>query len=212
MSPASSQSSGTFQAVSTLATKHPGPSATTFSPFSKKVRLYGTLPLCPTIHASGLSCPCGAPAVVSFPTGVPPNRPLFLRSFFSFPTDAVSTAKVGVPGRLLKGDDVREETSKADGGSRGSRSAADSTGWMVGFESETWRGDFGAGGGGYSGVRCVAEDMRWRTLVSRELDSDGVGLGFVFLLSDESEDPDENRLDNRWLDFFLSPNIASVCS
>jgi hypothetical protein len=53
--------------------------------------------------------------------------------------------------------------------------------------------------------------MRWRTLVSRELDSDGVGLSFVFLLSAESEDPDENRLDSRWLDFFLSPNIASVC-
>jgi hypothetical protein len=116
---------------------------------------------------------------------------------------------VGVPGRLLKGDDVREGASKAGGGSRGSRSVADSTGEMVGFESETWRGDFGADGGGYSGVRCAAEDMRWRTFVRRELDSeDGVGLSFVFLLSDESEDPDENRLDSRWLDFFLSPSIA----
>jgi hypothetical protein len=142
--------------------------------------------------------------------GAPPNRPLFLRSFFNLPSEPVSTVNVGVPGRLLKGDDVSDGPSRAGGGSRGSRSAADSTGWMVGFEREAPRGDFGVGGRGYSGVRCVAEDIRWRTLVRRELDSDdGTGLSFVFLLSDESEDPDENRLDSRWLDFFLSPNMAS---
>jgi hypothetical protein len=69
----------------------------------------------------------------------------------------------------------------------------------------------GAAGGGYSGVRCVAEERRLRTLVRRLLDSDevGVGLNFVSVDPDGSDDPDDpNRLDSRRLDFFLSPNMA----
>jgi hypothetical protein len=69
----------------------------------------------------------------------------------------------------------------------------------------------GAAGGGYSGVRCVAEERRLRTLVRRLLDSDevGVGLSFVSVDPDGSDDPDDpNRLDSRRLDFFLSPSMA----
>ena len=66
----------------------------------------------------------------------------------------------------------------------------------------------GGVGGGYSGARCVAEDMRFLTLVKRPPDSDGTGEIFAALLTCESEDPTENRLESRWLDFFLSPNIV----
>jgi hypothetical protein len=60
-------------------------------------------------------------------------------------------------------------------------------------------------------VRCVAEERRLRTLVKRLLDSDdaGVGLNFwLFVDPDASDDADENRLDSRRADFFLSPNMA----
>ena len=96
------------------------------------------------------------------------------------------------------------------GGSSGSRSAG-STGWMVGLERETWRGDLGAAGGGYSGVRCVADDRRLRTLDRRPPDSEaGTGLVLEADPDDDSEDPTENRLDSRWADFFLSPNMARL--
>jgi hypothetical protein len=48
-------------------------------------------------------------------------------------------------------------------------------------------------------------------LVKRLLDSDdaGVGLNFwLFVDPDASDDADENRLDSRRADFFLSPNMA----
>lgn len=82
---------------------------------------------------------------------------------------------------------------------------------MVGLERDTARGDWAAGGG-YSGVRCVAEERRLRTLVKRLLDSDdaGVGLNFaLFVDPDGSDDPDDpNKLDSRRADFFLSPSMA----
>lgn len=138
MSPASSHSSGTCHLVSTLGTILSRSKRTTFSPFNKKVRLYGTLPLCPTIHASGLALPDDVllcePLSPSMPPGGPPKRPLFLRSFLSLPSELGS--KLGVPGRLLAGEDAREGTSSGGGGSSGSRSAG-STGWMVGLERDT---------------------------------------------------------------------------
>jgi hypothetical protein len=80
---------------------------------------------------------------------------------------------------------------------------------MVGLERDTSRGDLGTGGGTNSGVRCAAEEMRLRTFVKRLLDSEeGAELVLVVLLSVESEDPTENRLDSRWLDFFLLANMA----
>lgn len=119
-----------------------------------------------------------------------------------------------MPGRLLYGDVPRDGTSRPGGGSRASNgAAADSTGWMVGLDRDTSRAWPGGGGGGYSGARCAAEDMRFLTLVNRPLDSEeGTGDGFAGLPSCVSEDPTEKRLDSRWLDFFLSPNIVGSSS
>lgn len=143
------------------------------------------------------------------PPLLPPNSLLFRRNFFRFPSELASV--FGVPGRLLYGDVPREGASSAGGGSRGSNGVAGSTGCMVGFERETPRACFGGAGGGYSGVRCVADDMRFLTLVNRPLDSEaGTGL-FAGLLSCASDDdPTENNPDSRWLDFFLSPSIVGA--
>lgn len=58
-------------------------------------------------------------------------------------------------------------------------------------------------------MRCVAEEMRLRTFVRRPVDS--VGVGDLSLLASLSEAPEdfEKRPDNRLLDFFLSPNMAT---
>lgn len=65
-------------------------------------------------------------------------------------------------------------------------------------------------------MRCVAdwavdvdavEEMRFFTLLKRPLDSDEVA-DWLCWASDEP--PRENRLDSRWLDFFLSPILADT--
>lgn len=78
---------------------------------------------------------------------------------------------------------------------------------MVGFDNETWRGAFGGGGGGYSGARWVALEMRFLTLVSLPVDSELVVLG---LGSSVSEGAFEKSPDSRLLDFFLSPNMVRM--
>lgn len=141
--------------------------------------------------------------------GPPPNRMLFLRSFFSRPSGFGS--KPGVEGRLLDGVDGCEETSSNGGGSRGSRSAG-TTGWRLGFAREPGLGDLGdlgAAGCGSSGVRRLAEEIRLRTLEKRLLDSDdGAGLLLIDAADDSEDDPTEKRLDRRLDAFFFSPNMA----
>lgn len=74
-------------------------------------------------------------------------------------------------------------------------------------------------GRGYSGaVRCVAdctvvvdapEAIRFLTLLRRPLDSDEVAE-LLCCGSEFEEPPRENRLESRWLDFFLvSPSMVS---
>jgi hypothetical protein len=57
-------------------------------------------------------------------------------------------------------------------------------------------------------VRCVAEEMRFRTLVSRPVESEVMDLVLVEAVSDVSEVDFEKSPDSRLLDFFLSPNIV----
>ena len=101
-------------------------------------------------------------------------------------------------GRLLYGEEEREETSSEGGGSRDSRIVAGpSKGWIAGFESDTSRVVEAGGEGAYSGARCAADVRRFLTLVNLPPDSDGTGEGFAGLLTCESEDPIENRLESR---------------
>jgi hypothetical protein len=81
---------------------------------------------------------------------------------------------------------------------------------MVGFARETWRGAVGGDGGGYSGARCVAEEMRFFTLVRRPVDCEDVVLVLAELVSCVSEEPFEKRPDSRFVDFFLSPNMVGI--
>lgn len=78
----------------------------------------------------------------------------------------------------------------------------------MGFAREECRVEVDEAGGGYSGARWVADERRFLTLVRRLLDSDVV-VG-VELVSCESVDLLENRLDSLLLDFFLSPNMIAI--
>lgn len=79
-----------------------------------------------------------------------------------------------------------------------------------------WFGDLGAAGCcAWSGVRCVADEMRLRTF-ARRLGSD-VGAGLVLIDTEEAasdadvdvdEDPTEKRLESLWLAFFFSPSMV----
>jgi hypothetical protein len=151
VSPWSSQSSVTcvrqqIRLYSVSATLRP-----TFSPLSSGARLYGTLPLSPTIHAGGCSCvaaPAAARSILLLP-----KRLLFRLSFFKFPSEAESP--LGVPGRLpLRDGDAGRDPGPpppiGGGGSRGARFAMaslDSTGWMA-VGADTWRGVLGDDGRG----------------------------------------------------------------
>jgi hypothetical protein len=81
---------------------------------------------------------------------------------------------------------------------------------MVGFVRETWRGADGGEGGGYSGARCVAEERRFLTFVSRLVDCEDVVLVLAEALSGVSVEVFEKRPDRRLLDFFLSPNMVRI--
>jgi hypothetical protein len=115
----------------------------TFSAFNNVVRLYGTLPLSPTIHACALSGADERARWSLLPLlRLPPNMPLLRLNFFSFPSLAESRLGVpGVPGRLLKpGEELREGTSRGGGGSRGGSEAARSTDdWRAMFVGGEWR-------------------------------------------------------------------------
>lgn len=162
------------------------------------------------IHASGFSPP-GAPATGSLPPLLPPNSLLFRRSFLGATSGDAS--RFGVPdrlvGRLLLGDEPREDGSRPSngGGSRGSKAADGSTGWMVGCKDEALRGEVG---GGYSGARYVADEMRFRTLVRRLPDSEAAEVLFTEPFSAVSGGGLEKRLDRRFMDLFFSP-MVSMC-
>lgn len=150
---------------------------------------------------------------------LPPNIPLFRLSFFSFPSLPGSWVGVlGVPGRLPQppGGELREGTSRCGGGSRGSK-AGEPTGWTVSRFGGDWR-RWGVGRGYSGAVRCVAdctvvvdapEAIRFLTLLRRPLDSDEAAE-LLCCGSEFEEPPRENRLESRWLDFFLaSPSMVS---
>jgi hypothetical protein len=215
VSPWSSQSSVTcvrqhIRLYSTSAA--PGP---TFSPLSSGARLYGTLPLSPTIQAGGCSC-VAAPAAARS-TLLLPKRLLFRLSFFKLPSEAESPP--GVPGRLplRDGDAARDPGPPppiGGGGSRGPRPAVaslDSTGRMA-VGADTWRGVLGDDGRGVSGARWLAEDRRFLTLVRRPVDSEGVDdLDLAAEVSCESADELlEKSPDSRLVDFFVGPNMVGI--
>jgi hypothetical protein len=139
----------------------------------------------------------------------------------------VAESPPGVPGRLplreSDGDAARDPARepardpgpsppRGGGGSSGARVAAESlnsTGWMA-VGADTWRGAFGDDDGGRSGARWLTEERRFRTLVRRPVDSEGVDdLVLVEAVSCESEDF-EKRPDSRLVDFFLSPNMVAI--
>lgn len=115
----------------------------------------------------------------------------------------------GVPSRLWDdargaGEALREPWDEMGRG--GCKTAgAESTGCIVGCSCPFCTAWPGAGGGGYSGARCFAEDTRFLTLLRRPVEP----VSEVPSLASEFE-PSEKSDESRWLERFVESIVKKA--